>query len=114
MNISSLFLQNALNEISRPNYIKFEEKFLETLNKRASVKHKTITCNHAPYKTKGLRKAIMRRSESEKKYHKHRDIQSFRRNKKQKNACSKLYKKERKKYHSRLNIQDIIEPFEPN
>ena len=59
--------------------------------------------------TKGLRKAIMRRSELETKYDKHRDIQSLRQYKKQKNLCSKLYKKERKKYYSRLNIKDIID-----
>ena len=33
-------LQNALNEISRLDYIKFEEVFLETLNKHAPVKQK--------------------------------------------------------------------------
>ena len=67
-------LQNALKEISRPDYIKFEEVFLETLNKHAPVKQKTIRRNYAPYMTKGIRKAIMRRSELETKYHKHRDI----------------------------------------
>ena len=102
-------LQNALNEINRPDYIKFEEVFLVTLNKHAPVKQKPIRGNHAPYMTKGLRKAIMRRSELEAKYHKHRDMQSLRQCKKQKKFCSKLYKKERKKYYSRLNIQDIID-----
>ena len=59
--------------------------------------------------TKGLGKAIMRRSELETKYHKHRDIESLWQYKKQKQLCSKLYKKERKKYYSRLNIKDIID-----
>ena len=59
--------------------------------------------------TKGLRKAIMRRSELETKYHKHRDIQSLRQYKKQKNFCYKLCKRKRKKYYSRLNIKDIID-----
>ena len=81
-------LQNALNEINRPDYIKFV--FLETLKKHAPVKQKTIRDNHASYMTKGLRKAIMRRSELEAKYHKHRDIQSLRQYKKQKKFCSKL------------------------
>ena len=96
-------LQNALNEINKLDYIKFEEVFLETLNKHAPVKQKTIKDNHAPYMTKGLRKAIMRRSELE------TNIQSLRQYKKQTNFCSKLYKKERKKYYSRLNIKDIID-----
>ena len=102
-------LQNVLNEIDTPDYIKFEEVFIETLNKHAPVKQKTIRGNHAPYMTKGLRKAILRRSELETKYHKHRDIQSLRQYKKQKKFCSKLYKKERKKYYSSLNIKDIID-----
>ena len=33
--------QNALNEINRRDYIKFEEMFLETLNKHAPIKQKT-------------------------------------------------------------------------
>ena len=90
-------LQNTLKEINRPDYIKFEEVFLETLNKHAPVKQKIIRGNRAPYMTKGLRKAIMRRNELETKYHKHRDIQSLRQYKKQKKFCCKLYKKERKK-----------------
>ena len=101
-------LQNALNEISRPDYIKFEEVFLEKLNMDAPVKQKTIRGNRALYMTNRFRKAIMRRSELETKYHKHRDIQSLRQYKKQKHFCSKLYKKETKKYYSRLNIKDII------
>ena len=75
-------LQNAVNEINRPEYIKFEEVFLETLNKHAPVKQKTIRGNHAPYMTKGPRKAFKRRSELETKYHKHRDIQALRQYKK--------------------------------
>ena len=102
-------LQNALNEISRPDCIKFEEVLLEMLNKHAPAKQKTIRGNPAPYMTRELRKAIMRRSELETKYHKHRDIQSLRQYKKQKNFRSKLYKKERKKYYSRSNIDDIID-----
>ena len=61
-------LQNALNEISRPDYIKFEEVFLEKLNMDAPVKQKTIRGNRALYLTKGFRKAIVRRSELEIKY----------------------------------------------
>ena len=71
-------LQNALNTISRPDYIKFEEAFLEKLNMHVRLNRK-----HALYMTKGFRKAIMRRSELEIKYHKHRDIQSLRQYKKQ-------------------------------
>ena len=102
-------LQNTSNEINKPDYIKFKEVFLETLNKHAPVKQKSIRGNHAPYMTKGLRKAIMRRSELDTKYHKHRDIQPLRQYKKQKKLFSQLYKKERKNYYSRLNVKDIFD-----
>ena len=86
-------LQNAFNELSRPDYIKFEEVFLEKLNKHAPVKQKTIRDNHAPYMTKGLRKAIIRRSELETKYHRHRDVQSLRQYKKQKKSVASSTKR---------------------
>ena len=47
--------------------------------------------------TKALRKAIMRRSE----------LESKARFKKQKKFCSKLYKKERKKFYSNLELNEI-------
>ena len=97
MNFSRLLCKMLLNEINRPDYIKFEGVFLETLNKHAPVKQKTIRDNHAPYMTKGLRKAIMRRSELETKYHKHQDIQSFRQYKKQKKILYQALQKGKKK-----------------
>ena len=50
----------------------FEKIFLEVLDKHAPVKKKYIRTNHAPYMTKVLRKAIMRRSQLENKYQKYR------------------------------------------
>ena len=49
--------------------------------------------------TKALRKAIMRRSE----------LESKARFKKQKKFCSKLYKKERKKFYSNLELNEITD-----
>ena len=40
------------------------------LNKHAPLKKKYLRANHAPYITKSLRKAIMRRSQLETKYFK--------------------------------------------
>ena len=47
---------------------------------------------------KQLRKAIMRRSELESKYLKNRTVDNKTKFKKQKNYCSKLCKKERRKF----------------
>ena len=44
-------------------YDTFEEIFVNVLNKHAPLKKKFLKANHAPYMTKTLRKAIMRRSQ---------------------------------------------------
>ena len=48
------------------NYSSFENVFIDVLNRHASIKKKVITANQAPYVTKALRKAIMKRSQLEK------------------------------------------------
>ena len=53
--------------------------------------------------TKALRKAIMKRSELERKYVKNKASENLKSCKKQRNFCCKLYKKERKKYYEKLN-----------
>ena len=59
-----------LNQIS--NYNNFENVFLRVLEKHAQLKKKLVRANEAPYITKTLRKAIMRRSQLENKYRKQR------------------------------------------
>ena len=59
--------------------------------------------------TKVLRKAIMKRSELATKYHKTKSIEDYNNYKKQRNFCSKLYKKERKKFYDNLDIKNIID-----
>ena len=44
----------------------FEDNFLGVLNKHAPLKKKILRANHAPYVTKELRKAVMKRSYLEK------------------------------------------------
>ena len=64
---------------------------------------------------KTLRKVVMKRSEVERKYLKNRTNENRIRQKKQKNFCSNLYKKEQKKYYSNieLKILQIIKSFKP-
>ena len=59
--------------------------------------------------TKTLRKAIMRRSALENQYHKNSTPENNAIYRKHKNYCSKLYKKERKKYYTNLNLRDITD-----
>ena len=68
-----------------------------------------LRANHVPYMTKALRKAIMKRSELESKYVKNKTSENLRSYKKQRNFCSKLYKKERKKYYERLDLNNVTD-----
>ena len=78
------------------NNSSFENVCIDVLNRHASIKEKVIKANHAPYVTKALRKAIMKRSRLEEIYFKKRTQESIKKYKKQKNYCSRLYKRERK------------------
>ena len=91
------------------NYDESDKVYLQVLNNHAPMKSKTVRANHAPYMSKALRKAIMRRSYLEGKYYKIRDPEMGRLYRKQRNFCSRLYKKERKKYYTRLDIGKVID-----
>ena len=61
--------KNNLNEkLCKGVYESFETTFIEVLNKHAPLRKKLLRANHAPYITKTLRKAIIRRSQLETKY----------------------------------------------
>ena len=90
------------------NYKSFETTFIEVLNKHAPLRKKLLRANHAPYITKTLRKAIMRRSQLETKYLKTK-TQTDLKLKKNKNFCSKLYKRERRKYYESLDMKNVLD-----
>ena len=87
--------QNILSATQINTCKQFEDTFLSVLNIHAPLKKKLLRANHRQYVTKTLRKAIMRRSKLEKIYSKKQTDESLKAYKKQKNYCSKLYKKER-------------------
>ena len=71
------------------------------------LKKKVVRANHGPYITKTLRKAITKRSYLKKVYFKKKTPDSLKKIKKQKNYCSRLYKKEWKKYFQSLDQRRI-------
>ena len=79
------------------------------LNKHAPLKKKLLRANHAPYITKTLRKAIMRRSQLETKYLKSKTQTDLKLYKKHKNFCSKLHKRERRKYYESLDMKNVLD-----
>ena len=90
-------------------YETFESIFLKALDKHAPCKKKIIRANQKPYMTRTLRKAIMKRSELERRYFKYNSSENNKAYRKQKKFCSRLYKKERRKYYSSLDISDVTD-----
>ena len=95
--------RSVCNVTAKLHHIRIKRK------KHAPLKKKVLRSNQAPYMTKALREAIMRRSELERKYFKNKTNENKARFKKQKNFCSKLYKKERKKFYSNLELNKITD-----
>ena len=70
------------------NYEKFENIFLETLDKHAPQKSKVIRANSKPYVSKEMRKATMLRSQLRNKRHLSPEYRlAFKR---QKNYCNRF------------------------
>ena len=72
-------------------------------------KKRIVRANEVPYITKTLRKAISNRSRLEHQYYKRKSKESLTAYKKQKNFCSRLYKKERKRYYKNLDLKKITD-----
>ena len=73
----------------------FEEIFMNLLDHHAALK-KNLRANNAPYITKKIRKAIVKRSQLENSCRKTLAEKSLKAHKNQKNDVSRLYKKEKK------------------
>ena len=95
---------------NKPNtYDTFERIFLETLDFHAPQKSKVLRANHKPYVTKDMRKAIMLRSQLQNLWYTYKLPEYHIALKRQKNYCNRLYKRERKKFYSKLNLNDITD-----
>ena len=107
----SKFKNNQNEKLSEgiSNYELFVTTFIEVLNKHVPLRKKLLRANHDPYIAKALRRAIMRRSQLETKYLKTKTQTDLKLYKKHKNFCSKLYKKERRKYYESLDITNVLD-----
>ena len=102
-------LKNKMRAKSIRNFQSFDLIFEEVLNALAPCKKKVVRANHKPYVTKNMRKAIMKRSFLENKFHNCQTVENSRAYKKQKNYCNCLYKRERRSFYSNLNLKDITD-----
>ena len=113
----SKFVKHDFNTKLNANILASEVKDYETLEKKflglyttlAPCKKKVVRANQKPYVTKKLRKAIMKRSSLENKFYKYRSEEHRKALKKQKNYCNRLYKRERGKYYSQLDQNNITD-----
>ena len=94
---------------SDKGYDQFEIVILNILNKHAPLKKKVVRANEVPYMTKALRKAIANRSRLENRYYREKTDVSRIAYKKQKNYCSRLYKRERKRFYTNLDMRCITD-----
>ena len=96
-------LENVFTHEKIESYIKFDKVFMKVLNRHAPFKNKILRASHSSYVSKTFRKAIIRRSYLDKKYFWKEAGHCLTAYKKRKNYCSRLYKKERKKFFDGLN-----------
>ena len=102
-------LKLKLQMVTLGNYEMFENAYISALNKHAPCKEKLIRANQKPYVSKVLRKAIMRRSFLENKFYKNITEENAKAFRKQKNYCNRLYKRERKRFYSRLDLKKVTD-----
>ena len=86
-----------------------KKKVLRANDKPYMTKKKVLRANDKPYMTKIVCKAIMRRSGLENKYYRDKLPETGRAYKKQKNYTKRLIKKEKRKYFSNLNINNYTD-----
>ena len=86
------------------DYDKFKEIFMETLNHHAPLKIKIIRGNQAPFMSKVLSKAIMKRSMFKNKFNNNSCDANKLVYKMQRNYCSNLLNREKKKYFNNLDL----------
>ena len=97
-----MFSQNQIKSCD-----KFDKIFLKVLDKHAPRKTNKLRANHSSDVSKALRKSIMKRLYIEKLYFKNRTENSLKNYKRQKNYCSRLYKKERKQFLNNFNASFV-------
>ena len=84
-------------------------RFWIFLNQFAPLRQKLIQNDNQPFVTKTLRKAFMKRSKLRSKFNEEINIENWSEYKRQRNLCSNLLKKSKKRYFNNLNVKDVTE-----
>ena len=83
--------------------------FIEILNKHAPMKIKYLRANQGKFMTKGLHKAIMKRSRLRNKFLRDRTEMSRKEYKKQINFCVNILKKAKKDHFANLDVNSVLD-----
>ena len=106
--------------IDANNWATFESKYLETVNRHAPLKKKTVRANHADHMTKEIRKAIMKRTQLANKKNRTNNEEDRIIFNRHKNYVKRLCKKAKKEYYSSLDVKKLDDTkkfwktFKPN
>ena len=92
-------LRKALAKVEKHGYKSVEQTLHFILDLHAPKKSKKRLANYRSYLIKTLHKAIMKSSELASKYHETKGAKNYGNPNKQRNFCSKLYKKEKRKFY---------------
>ena len=101
---AELKINLEVSEKSEITYEKFKDTFMQSLNKHASMKEKTIRGNNAPFMNKTLSKAFMHRAKLKNKYNTNPTEFNHLHYKKQRNYCVNLLNKTKKEYYTNLDL----------
>ena len=104
-------LQHQLNNINSNDitYETFETTFLNLFNLHAPIKQKYVRANNAPFMNKILSKAVMNRSRLRNMFLRNPTINNKANYNKLRNYCTKLFRKEKKKFYNNLDIKLITD-----
>ena len=102
-------LKSKLDSCENLTVEKFKSIFDETLNLHAPKKKKTVRGNNAPFMNKTLSKAFMTRARLRNKYFRNPTQENKCLYTKQKNFCTNLLIREKKKYYGDLDVKILEE-----
>ena len=97
------------HDINNIEYQHFLNSFIEILNKHAPMKIKYLRANHGKFVTKGLHKAIMKRSRLRNTFLRDTTETSRKEYKKQRNFCVNLLKKGKKDHFANLDVNSVLD-----
>merc|ERR1711989_12756 len=98
-------LKNKLDNCENLTVERFKLIFDETLNLHAPKKKKIVRGNNAPFMNRTLSKAFMTRARLRNRYYRNPSEENKRAYTKQKNFCTNLLIREKKKHYSDLDVK---------